>query len=162
MIALVVAMAENRVIGKNNQLIWHLPAALKFFKNLTTGHPIIMGRKTYESIGKPLPNRTNIIITRQPDFKVEGCLVAHSLNEALMMAQQLDSEIFVIGGAEIYRQAMFLADTIYLTEVHHEFDGDTFFPEIDTLLWVETDREEHQADEKNAYDFAFVTLKAAE
>ncbi|MBK0404586.1 dihydrofolate reductase [Adhaeribacter sp. BT258] len=162
MIALVVAMAENNVIGKNNQLIWHLPADLKHFKNLTTGHPIIMGRKTYESIGKPLPNRTNIVITRQEDFKPEGCLVAHSLPEALMLAQQLDANIFVIGGAEIYKQAMFLADTIYLTEVHHEFEGDTFFPEIDTLLWVETDREEHKADDKNPYDYAFVTLTAVE
>lgn len=162
MIALVVAMAENNVIGKENKLIWHLPADLKFFKNLTTGHPIIMGRKTYESIGKPLPNRTNIIITRQPDFKAESCLVAHSLSEALMMAQQLDSDIFVIGGAEIYNQAMFLADTIYLTEVHHKFEGDTFFPEIDPLLWVETAREEHQADEKNPYDYAFVTLQVVE
>src|SRR5688572_21388613 len=150
MIALVVAMAENRVIGKNNQLIWHLPADLKHFKNLTSGHPIIMGRKTFESIGKPLPNRTNIVVTRQEDFKPKDCLVAHSLSEALMMAQQLDAEIFVIGGAEIYKQAMFLADTIYLTEVHQEFEGDTFFSEIDTLLWQETSREEYKADEKNA------------
>ncbi|MFC5271932.1 dihydrofolate reductase [Adhaeribacter terreus] len=162
MIALVVAMAENNVIGKNNQLIWHLPADLKHFKNLTSGHPIIMGRKTYESIGKPLPNRTNIVITRQEDYKPEGVLVAHSLSEGLMLAQQLDTNIFVIGGAEIYKQAMFLADTIYLTEVHHEFEGDTFFPEIDTLLWVETEREEHKADEKNPYDYAFVTLTAVE
>ena len=162
MIALVVAMAENRVIGKNNQLVWRLPADLKFFKNLTTGHPIIMGRKTFESIGKPLPNRTNIVITRQQDFEAEGCLVAHSLNEALMLAQQLDSEIFIIGGAEIYKQAMFLADTIYLTEVHHTFEGDTFFPEIDSVLWEETSRDEHSSDEKNPYDYAFVTLKAAE
>src|SRR5690606_28099551 len=142
------------------QLIWHLPADLKHFKNLTTGHPIIMGRKTFESIGKPLPNRTNIVITRQEDFKPAGVLVAHSLNEGLMLAQQLDANIFVIGGAEIYKQAMFLADTIFLTEVHHEFEGDTFFPEIDTLLWVETDREEYKADEKNPYDYAFVTLTA--
>ena len=162
MIALVVAMAENNVIGKNNQLIWHLPADLNHFKNLTTGHPIIMGRKTYESIGKPLPNRTNIVITRQQDFKPEGVLVAHSLSEALMLAQQLDVNIFVIGGAEIYKQAMFLADTIYLTEVHQAFEGDTFFPEINTLLWVETEREEHQADEKNPYDYAFVKLTAVE
>jgi dihydrofolate reductase len=162
MIALVVAMAENRVIGKDNQLIWHLPADLKHFKNLTTGHPIIMGRKTFEAIGKPLPNRTNIIITHQQDFKAEGCMVAHSLSEGLMMAQQMDSEIFVIGGAEIYRQAMFLSDTIHLTEVHHTFEGDTFFPEIDTILWEETSREHHQADEKNPYDYSFVTLKAAE
>ena len=162
MIALVVAMAENRVIIKENKLIWHLPADLKHFKNLTTGHPIIMGRKTFESIGKPLPNRTNIIITRQTDFEAEGCLVAHSLSEALMMAQQMDSDIFVIGGAEIYKQAMFLADTIYLTEVHYKFEGDTFFPEIDSVLWEETSREEHKADEKNPYDFAFVTLKAVE
>lgn len=162
MIALVVAMAESNVIGKENKLIWHLPADLKHFKNLTTGHPIIMGRKTFESIGKTLPNRTNIVITRQQDYKPEGCLVAHSLSEALMLAQQLDAEIFVIGGAEIYKQAMFLADTIFLTEVHHTFEGDTFFPEIDTLLWVETDRQEHQADEKNPYDYAFVTLQAAE
>ena len=160
MIALVVAMAENRVIGKENKLIWHLPADLKFFKNLTTGHPIIMGRKTFESIGKPLPNRTNIVITRQADFTAEGCMVAHSLTEALMLAQQLDSDIFVIGGAEIYKQAMFLADTIYLTEVHHTFEGDTFFPEIDSVLWQETSREEHKADEKNPYDYAFVTLMA--
>ena len=162
MIALVVAMAENRIIGKENKLIWHLPADLKHFKNLTTGHPIIMGRKTFESIGKPLPNRTNIVITRQTDFEAEGCLVAHSLSEALMMAQQMDSDIFVIGGAEIYKQAMFLADTIYLTEVHHTFEGDTFFPEIDSVLWEETSREEHAADEKNTYNYAFVTLKAAE
>ena len=162
MIALVVAMAENRVIGKENKLIWHLPADLKHFKNITTGHPIIMGRKTFESIGKPLPNRTNIVITRQTDFEAEGILVAHSLSDALMMAQQMDSDIFVIGGAEIYKQAMFLADTIYLTEVHHTFDGDTFFPEIDSVLWEETSREEHEADEKNKYNYAFVTLKAAE
>jgi len=160
MIALVVAMDRNRVIGKDNKLIWHLPADLKFFKNLTTGHPIIMGRKTYEAIGKSLPNRTNIIITRQQDYKAEGCLAAHSLNEALMMAQQIDSEIFVIGGAEIYKQAMFLADTIYLTEVHHAFEGDTFFPEIDSLLWTETSRENFKADEKHAYDYSFVKLKA--
>ena len=162
MIALVVAMAENRVIGKENKLIWHLPADLKFFKNLTTGHPIIMGRKTFESIGKALPNRTNIVITRQTDFEAEGVLIAHSLSEALMMAQQMDSDIFIIGGAEIYKQAMFLADTIYLTEVHHTFDGDTFFPEIDSVLWEETSREEYTSDEKNSYNYAFVTLKAAE
>src|SRR5437879_4536686 len=104
MIALVVAMAENRVIGKDNKLIWHLPADLKYFKQLTSGHPIIMGRKTYESIGKPLPNRTNIVITRQADFKAEGCMVANSLGDALMLAQQLDADVFVIGGAEIYKQ----------------------------------------------------------
>ena len=162
MIALVVAMAENRVIGKDNQLIWHLPADLKHFKRLTTGHPIIMGRKTFEAIGKPLPNRTNIIITHQAGYKAEGCMVAHSLSEGLMMAQQMDAEIFVIGGAEIYRQAMFLADTIYLTEVHHTFEGDTFFPEIDSILWQGTSREFHKADEKNPYDYSFVTYKARE
>jgi dihydrofolate reductase len=160
MIALVVAVAENRVIGKENKLIWHLPADLKYFKQLTSGHPIIMGRKTYESIGRPLPNRTNIVITRQADFKAEGCLVANSLTDALMLAQQLDENIYVIGGAEIYKQAMFLADTIYLTEVHHSFEGDTFFPEIDTILWEETAREDHQPDEKNAYAYSFVTYKA--
>ena len=162
MIACVVAHSRNRVIGRDGDLPWHLPADLKHFKNLTTGHPIIKGRKTFESIGKPLPNRTNIVITRQQDFEAEGCLVAHSLSEALMMAQQMDSDVFIIGGAEIYKQAMFLADTIYLTEVHHSFEGDTFFPEIDSVLWQETSREEYKADEKNAYDFAFVTLKAAE
>jgi len=156
MIALVVAMAENNVIGKNNQLIWHLPADLKHFKNLTTGHPIIMGRKTFESIGKPLPSRTNIVITRQEDFKPEGVLVAHSLNEGLMLAQQLDANIFVIGGAEIYKQAMFLADTIYLTEVHHEFEGDTFFPEYRDKIgskWIEASRDIHDA-------FDFITYRS--
>lgn len=162
MIALVVAMAENRVIGKDNKLIWHLPADLKYFKQLTSGHPIIMGRKTFESIGKPLPNRTNIIVTRQTEFEADGCMVANSLPEALMLAQQLDSEIFVIGGAEIYQQALFLADTIYVTEVHHIFEGDTFFPEIDSVLWQEVSREKHEPDEKNAYPYSFVIYKAAE
>jgi dihydrofolate reductase len=162
MIALVVAMAENRVIGKDNKLIWHLPADLKHFKQTTSGHPIIMGRKTFESIGKPLPNRTNIIVTRQTDLQAEGCMVANSLPEALMLAQQLDAEIFVIGGAEIYQQALFLADTIYVTEVHHSFEGDTFFPEIDSVLWQEVSREKNEPDEKNTYPYSFVTFKAAE
>jgi dihydrofolate reductase len=162
MIALVVAMAENNVIGKDNKLIWHLPADLKHFKQITSGHPIIMGRKTFESIGKPLPNRTNIIVTRQTELEVAGCLVANSLAEALMLAQQLDSEVFVIGGAEIYQQALFLADTIYVTKVHHSFEGDTFFPEIDSVLWQEVSREKHEPDEKNSYPYSFVTYKAAE
>lgn len=158
MIALIVAMAENRVIGKNNDLIWHLPADLKHFKNLTTGHPIIMGRKTFESIGKPLPNRTSVVVTHQQDYQPEGCVVVHSLEEAIERAQELGQEVYIIGGAQIYRQSLPLADTIFLTEVHHSFEGDTFFPEFGAE-WQEVSREVHQPDEKNKYPYSFVKLK---
>ena len=159
MIAIVVAVAENNVIGKNNQLIWHLPADLRFFKNLTMGHPIIMGRKTYESIGKPLPGRTTVIITRQHGFEAPGCIVVNSIDEAISEARTIDQEVYIIGGAEIYKQALAKTDNIYLTRVHHNFDGDTFFPELDEAEWEMESEEKHEPDEKNMYSYSFITLK---
>ncbi|NEM97316.1 dihydrofolate reductase [Pontibacter burrus] len=159
MIAIVVAVAENNVIGKDNQLIWHLPADMRFFKNLTMGHPIVMGRKTYESIGKPLPGRTTVIITRQHDFEAPGCIVVNSIDEAITQAQTIDQDVYIIGGAEIYKQALNKVDTIYLTQVHHAFEGDTFFPEIVESQWEVTSEEKHEPDEKNKYSYSFVTLK---
>ena len=128
MINLIAAVSKNWVIGNNNTLIWKLPADLKRFKEITSGHPVIMGRKTYESIGRPLPNRRNIIITRDVNYSVDGCEVTHSLTDALELVK--DSEVFIIGGGEIYQQSMSIADRIYLTIVHENFNGDTYFPEI--------------------------------
>jgi dihydrofolate reductase len=159
-LSIIVAVAENHVIGRDNQLIWHLPKDLKQFKNLTTGHPIIMGRKTFESIGKPLPNRTSIIISRNTNFAVEGCIVVNSLENAILEAQKIESEeAFIIGGAEIYKIAMPISDKIYLTRVYHNFEGDTFFPEIDLNNWQETKREMNEVDDKHLYEFAFVELE---
>lgn len=158
MIAIVVAVAENNVIGKDNQLIWHLPADLKHFKQTTMGHPILMGRKTYESIGKPLPGRTSIVITRQEDYKAEGCIVVNSVKEAIEEAKQLDEQAHIIGGAEIYRQSLDLTDTIYLTRIHHSFDGDTYFPEIKAEEWETVSEEHHEPDEKNKYSYSFIKL----
>ena len=157
----IVAMAENRVIGKDNQLIWRMPNDLKFFKEKTTGHYVIMGRKSYESMGKPLPNRLNIIITRNQDYAIEGAMVVHGLQEALDLAeQQKQKEVFILGGGEIYKQAFEkkLVDKIYLTEIKDTFEGDTFFPEFNEAEWQETEREEYQADHLNPHDYAFVTL----
>ncbi|MFT4031477.1 MAG: dihydrofolate reductase [Siphonobacter sp.] len=154
MIHLIVAVAENGAIGKDNQLLWHLPDDLKRFKQLTTGHPVIMGRKTYESIGKPLPNRTNIIITRDQNYTAEGCVVVSSVEEALYA----NEDVYIIGGAEIYRQTLPYADNIHLTEVHTSIEGDTFFPKIAVDEWLELNREHHPADEKHQYSFDFVKL----
>ena len=159
MIAIIVAAAENNVIGKDNGLIWHLPADLRHFKQITMGHPMLMGRKTYESIGKPLPGRTSIIITTQEDYTAEGCLVTHTLEEAIEQAQQLDEEICIVGGAEIYKQALPLVDTIYLTRVHHTFEGEVYFPELNEAEWETLEQEHHEPDEKNKYNYSFVTLK---
>jgi dihydrofolate reductase len=123
------------------------------------GHPILMGRKTYESIGKPLPGRTTVIITRQHDFEAPGCIVTNSVDEAIAEAQKLDQDVYIIGGAEIYKQALAKVDTIYLTHLHHVFDGDTFFPEIDMKLWKIESEEKHEPDEKNKYSYSFITLK---
>jgi dihydrofolate reductase len=155
-ISLVVAVSSNNVIGKNNQLIWHLPADLKHFKQITTGHTVFMGRKTYDSIGKPLPNRRNVVISRSVT-EIEGCEVAPSLEDALQLSSE-EKEVFIIGGAEIYRQALPLADCIYLTRIHQDFDGDTFFPQIDLHLWQETKREDFLPDEKNKFSYSFITL----
>ncbi len=165
-IALIAAVAENGVIGKDNQLLWHLPADLQHFKRLTTGHVVMMGRKTYESIraanrGKPLPNRTNVIVTRQPDYRADGCEVVHSLDEAFNhpALRTAHAALFVIGGAELYAQVLPLADKLYLTEVKTAPDGDALFPTINLTDWDEITRTPHPADERHAHAFEFVELE---
>jgi dihydrofolate reductase len=155
-ISIIVAIAQNNAIGKNNQLLWHMPKDLKHFKEITSGRTIIMGRKTYDSVGKPLPNRRNIVVTRK-DMKIPGCEVVNSIDSGLALCENED-EVFIGGGAEIYHQAMDKTDRIYLTIIHHDFDGDTFFPEIDYQQWNEVSREYHQPDEKNLYPYSFITL----
>ncbi|MFD0792297.1 dihydrofolate reductase [Mucilaginibacter litoreus] len=155
-ISIIVAIAENYAIGKNNQLLWHMPNDLKHFKEITSGRTIIMGRKTFDSVGKPLPKRRNIVVTRQ-DISLPGCEVVKSIDEGLALCAGED-EVFIGGGAEIYRQAMDITDRIYLTIIHHDFDADTFFPEIDYQRWNEVSREYHDADEKNPYPYSFITL----
>ena len=145
MLSLIVAASRNGVIGAGGKLPWRLPADLKRFKAITLGHPILMGRKTFESIGKPLPGRTNIVITRQRGLEACGATVAHSLEEALQICEGQD-EVFVIGGAEIYKQALPLADRIYLTHIDQDFEGDAFFPKLDPAAWKETAREEFPAE----------------
>jgi dihydrofolate reductase len=158
--SIIAAKSDNNVIGKDNDLVWHMPADLKFFKNKTKGHWVIMGRKTFESMDGPLPNRTHIIITRQPDYKAEGCYVVNSVEDAFRIAgeQQLE-QVFILGGAEIYALSMDKADQMYITEIKSTFEGDTFFPEIDMTYWKEVNREEHDADEKNPYPYAFVEYR---
>jgi len=153
----VVAISENHVIGKDNKLLWYLPNDLKHFKVITTGHTVIMGRKTYESVGKPLPKRRNIIITRQ-DIIIEGCEVVNSIEAALALCAG-EEEVFIVGGAEIYKLAMHLTNRIYLTIVHKQFDGDSFFPEINKQEWKEVSREDYQPDEKNSLPYSFITLE---
>ena len=155
MLTLIAAVASNGALGLNNELIWHLPADLKRFKNVTRGHHVIMGRKTFESLNKPLPNRTNIIITRNPAYQAEGCLIATSLQEAIQMAEE-DPNPYILGGAEIYRQAIELAHALDLTLVHEAFEADAFFPEIDPELWELVSREDFEADEKNPHAYSFV------
>lgn len=161
MISIIVAMANNRVIGKSNDLPWYLPADLKHFKQLTTGHAVIMGRKTFDSIvqrlGKPLPNRTNIVITRDQDYKQDGVIVAHSIEEAIQKAA--GHEVFVIGGEQIFNLALPLTDQLIITEVKADIDGDTFFPEFNIAEFSEVSREDHTKDDKNPYDYSFVTLQ---
>lgn len=152
MIKIIVAMSDNRVIGSNNELIWKLSSDLKRFKELTTGHPVVMGRKTYESIGRPLPNRRNIIITRNSEYEVEGCEVVSSLEEALLLT---NNDCFIIGGGEIYKQSLEIADKIYLTVVHKDFEGDTTFPELGKE-WATIDTKDFEADEKNEYNYSFI------
>lgn len=160
MLTIIAAVAKNNALGKNNQLIWHLPADLKRFKQITNGHHIIMGRKTFESLGKALPNRTTIIITRNPNYIVKGCIVVNSLTDAITAAKS-DKNPFILGGAEIYRQAIELADQLDLTLIHHEFIADTFFPLIDKSIWKETSRKDFKADEQNKYDYSFVKYQRA-
>jgi dihydrofolate reductase len=157
-ISIIVAMAANRVIGYENHLPWHLPADLAHFKVVTMGKPILMGRKTWESIGRPLSGRTNIVITRDRDYQADGCVVAHSMEEAIAAAQGND-EVMVIGGADFYRQVLPLTDTLYLTLVEGDFTGDTFFPELDAAEWQETSSEVHAPDERNPHAYCFVTME---
>lgn len=157
-ISIIVARAKNGVIGRNNELVWRLSSDLKLFKRITTGHHIIMGRKTYESMGKPLPNRTSIVITRNKDYSLpEGHFSVNSLQEAIQLCISKNlTKVFVIGGAEIYSQALPLADELMVTEVQAEPEGDAFFPELDPLLWQKTSEEHYSKDEQNQYDFDFV------
>ncbi|GAB3703888.1 type 3 dihydrofolate reductase [Spirosoma flavus] len=159
-ISLISAVAENGVIGRNNELPWHLPDDFAFFKRKTSHHPIIMGRKSLESLGKPLKNRTNIVLTRNQDFKTENVTVVHTLEEAVNVAKQINnSEIFVIGGAEIYKMALPIATTLYLTEIHQAYEGDAYFPKFDKSVWQEMERITHPADERHAVSFDFVTYE---
>jgi dihydrofolate reductase len=162
-LAFVVAMSQNRVIGIDNQLPWRLPEDLKWFKRVTLGHPIIMGRKTYESIGRPLPGRTNIVVTRQKQWSQEGAVVAHGIDSALEKAVNQArrdgvDEIYIIGGEELFRQSFNKVDRLYLTQVQAHLDGDAFFPEFDGSDWREVDREDHLADPQNPYDYSFIVL----
>lgn len=156
-IVAVVAMSENRAIGKDNQLLWHLPADLKHFKQITLGKPILMGRKTFQSIGRALPGRINVIITRDKNFKADGCIVVHSIQNALDVVKDHD-EVCVIGGAELYRQMLPLMTRIYLTIVHHHFAGDAFFPELNSKDWKEVERVDCALDEKNIYSYSFIIV----
>jgi len=158
MVIIIAAIAKNNALGKNNQLIWHLPADLKRFKSITLGQTVVMGRKTFESLGKPLPNRKNIVITRNRNFKKEGVTTVNSLEEALAMSKE-NENIYILGGAEIYLQALPLADLLDLTLVHEHFEADTFFPVIDQKEWEEIKREDYKKDDKNAFDYSFVSYK---
>jgi dihydrofolate reductase len=162
-IALIWAMARNRVIGRDNALPWRLPADMRHFRELTTGHPVLMGRKTFESLGRPLPGRTNIVITSDRRYIAQGCIVAHSLDEALALAaphaRPHDPRIFVIGGEKLYAQMLPHADLLYVTLVEAEIEGDVRFPEFDLTKWHETFKVTHPADEKNPYPCVFQTLE---
>jgi dihydrofolate reductase len=158
MIAIIVAVAENGVIGSDNRLPWHLPDDLKRFKALSMGKPVVMGRRTFESIGKPLPGRTNIVVSRQPGLAIAGAIVVSSLDAALAIAGDV-REVVIIGGAGIFRQALSRTDTIHLTRVHARVAGDVVFPELDPGQWRETAVEHHAADERHQYAFTFVTLQ---
>jgi dihydrofolate reductase len=157
---LVVAVSENDVIGRNNELPWHLPADLRHFKSLTFGKPVLMGRKTYQSIGKALPGRTNIVLSRSEDFSPGDCLVVKTLEDA-RIAAGAQSALMVIGGAEIFRQCLPITSRIHLTLIHARIDGDTVFAGWRGPCWKETARERHEADEKNAFAYSFITLERA-
>lgn len=156
-ISIIVAVSTNGIIGKDNGLLWKQSADLKRFKQLTSGHSIIMGRKTYDSIGKPLPNRRNIILTHQQHLAIPGCEVVNSIDEAIALCKD-EEEVFIIGGGDIYKQFLVCTNRIYLTRIHHSFPGgDTFFPELH--FWGETEREDFEADDKNEYPYSFITYQ---
>ncbi len=157
-LSIIVAMDRNRVIGRGDTLPWHISTDLKNFKKITMGNPIIMGRKTHESIGRPLPGRENIILTRDKNYTSEGCTVLHSMDEIFEHCKEVD-EVMITGGSEIYKLSLEQATRLYLTEVHTEIEGDTFFPEFDRSDWREVSREDHSSDEKNEFDYSFVLLE---
>ena len=158
-ISLIAAVGDgNNAIGLQGGIPWHLPADFKRFKELTMNHPVVMGQRTFESIGKPLPGRTNIVVTNQKDFRAEGCTVVHSPKEAFEVAKDAD-EVFVIGGGQIYRSTIPMAQKLYLTKVHGTFEGDTFFPEVNENEWRLVSSEPHTKDEKNSFDYMFCTYE---
>ncbi len=158
LISIIAAISDNNVIGYQNKIPWHLPADFIYFKKITLGKPVIMGAKTYLSIGKPLPGRKNIILNREPGFQAPGCIVVSSLEEALKAAEGRE-EVMICGGASVYEQFLARANKLYLTFVHHEFPGDTFFPHFNKEEWQEIKREDHKADSTNPYPYSFVILK---
>ena len=161
-VGLIVAIAENGIIGRENGLPWRLSSDLQYFKKTTLGKPIVMGRKTYESIGRPLPGRTNIIVSRNQDYRQNGCTVAHSLKQAIACAGETEA-VMIIGGAQLYEEALSLEPPLvthlYVTEVHHFIEGDVSFPSINKAQWRELRRERHSADDKNEYDYSFVVYE---
>ncbi len=161
-ISIIAAMGTNRVIGRGNGLPWNLPADTRFFKETTRGHPVIMGRKTFDTMGKPLPGRRNIVITRRPHLEIPGAEVVSSLEAALSLVNVQEEEVFIIGGSEIYEMALAIADRMYLTLIHESFEGDTFFPEFDESDWVVVSRRDHQADERNPHAFSFLTYERSD
>jgi dihydrofolate reductase len=163
-IALIVAASQNNVIGLNNQLPWHLPGDLQYFKAMTLGKPVIMGRKTFESIGKPLPGRDNIVISRQADYVAEGIKLVSSLKQAIELGESINlingaQEVMIIGGAQIYAESLRMADRVYLTRVHREVEGDAYFPELEADVWQEIAREDMTAKEPNPFDFSYLVLE---
>ena len=159
-VSIIVAMTDERVIGVQNRLPWKLPADMQWFRRHTLGKPVIMGRKTYESLGRPLPERTNVVITRDPDFAADGCVIAHSIDEGLAAVAQ-EEEVMVIGGAAFYEQMLPRADRLYLTDVHAEIAGDTWFPPVEGSEWREIERLERPADADNPYSLTFRILERA-
>ena len=157
MIIMIAAVAENNALGKNNDLLWHLPLDFRRFKEITSGHHIIMGRKTFESFPKPLPNRTHVIITRQKDFKHDGCIVVQDIEKAVAVCPKED-DLYIIGGGEIYKQFMHLADQLDITRVHNSFEADVYFPEIDPEIWELTSEIFNPKDEKHLFDYTFQTF----
>ncbi|WKL47153.1 dihydrofolate reductase [Flavobacterium pectinovorum] len=156
MLIMIAAVAENNALGKNNELVWHLPNDFKRFKELTTGHHIIMGRKTFESFPKPLPNRTHIVITRQENYNPDGCIVVNSIEKAIAICPE-NEDSYIIGGGEIYNLGLQYADIIEITKVHHTFEADAFFPKINESDWLLVEYEENFKDEKHLYDYTYET-----
>jgi dihydrofolate reductase len=159
-LSLIAAVGKNNELGNGNKLLWDLPAEMKYFRATTSGHPVIMGRKTHDSIGRILPNRRNIIITRDPSYAKEGVEVAHSIEEAVTLLEDEEGEAFIIGGAEIYKQSMPFADKLYITHVDGTFEADAFFPAIDSS-WQKVSEEKHEQDTENEYSFTFTEYKKA-